>query len=591
MSKETSIKPNVTNVASVYGNSIPADYSSDSAKNAQTLFEWLGSFWSEIYEDPEFIENLQGARALRAAQLYLDLLENLKLQDRENAPIFHRERWHPIIIRKSQRNTGSKNMIKLVDDGTVVLGKQTHEIYPEGTEISLGSKEANYKNMVVYPLDTESLKLKDVMTCISNNIADASVILGKGTDFVILDGAIAISENKDPFTGEDNEKWSKFEIIADDPSNNDEEVVLWACDAMFDKDFIYNHLGYIMRLPGQSSEIYKRVINAAWNTVASGATPLLVKSLMASICGIPTVKEDGEVVENILYNTDGTIQVITTKNVYTFPEYSELRKDIKPGKVLKRFDTLDKAIKVYSCINDLDNLHNYNEFIEDFDEFVEDVPVIDLPPALFRADVEGGFSIGWDEVDITCVGFDYNGNPKLRFPMGGSQEDDDLYWNDIWKTYENSNTSMESILDGIEYDHNFVEGKVCGRISPMKFFMKNLIGANTIIMTVKTDTLADDAPLYDPKFFAVLRNSIPSYIRLYVIEHESTYEDEYKIDGEDLTDGSPMSYDEADFEAYEEYDEEVKYRGRGKGLKTKDRVDSKWIASCCDPDDEYDTYE
>ena len=240
MSKETSIKPNVTNVASVYGNSIPADYSPDSAKNAQTLFEWLGSFWSEIYEDPEFIENLQGARALRAAQLYLDLLENLKLQDRENAPIFHRERWHPIIIRKSQRNTGSKNMIKLVDDGTVVLGKQTHEIYPEGTEISLGSKEANYKNMVVYPLDTESLKLKDVMTCISNNIADASVILGKGTDFVILDGAIAISENKDPFTGEDNTKWSKFEIIADDPSKNDEEVVLWACDAMFDKDFIYN---------------------------------------------------------------------------------------------------------------------------------------------------------------------------------------------------------------------------------------------------------------------------------------------------------------------------------------------------------------
>ena len=590
-------KLNKTRIPSESRLSFPADQGVDSSSNATTLFEWLGSFWSEIYRDPDFIKELQSARAIRVAQLYLDLLENLKLEDRENAPVFHRERWHPIIIRRSSRDTGSKGMVKLTPDTTVdhstgknvpvvMLGEQKNKTYRPCTYIQLGSKKANYQGMVVYPLEGVSAGLKSVMTCLVNNVVSASVVLSNGTDFSILDGAIAISEKQDPFTGDNSDKWPVFRTEGTEDAGEDYEVVLWACDALFDKDFIYRHLGYAMRLPSRSSEVYKRVVNAAWNVVASGATPLLLRSLMASICGIPTVKEDGEVVERVYKFADGPIQVITSKNVYEYPAGSSLRRNVRVGAELKRFDTLDKAIRVYACPTDSHRLAAYSDFLDDFDEFTEDVPFMDLPPAMFRSDIKKGFSVDWDLRDVYCTGFDSNGHPKLRFDLGGSVDDEETFWNDTWKRYESSGKSMETCLEGIEHGTIDKVGPVGCQISPMEFFMHNLIGANTLIMTVRTDTLAEDAPLYDPKFFGVVRESIPAYIRLYVVEHSSAPADRY-----DTGDAR----DDADLFVEDDYEERVVCRKTGSkkrkhGMGARDTASSKWVASCRDYD-EFDDYE
>ena len=602
MSKDTSVVPNRTAIASESESSFPAGSPDAPSRNAGILTDWLGSFWSAVYEDPEFIRYVQDARSLRAAQLYLDLLENLKLEDRQNAPVFHRERWHPVILRKSTRNTGSKGMFRLSGDGTVRLGVQDESKgYRPDTRITLGGTDANYKGMVVDPLEGESAGMVDAATCACNSIVDAGVVLGRGTGFAILDGAIAIAEDLDPFDSPVAGLFPKFDIVADDPKDNDEETVLWVSDALFDRNFISTALGYAIGLPGKSSETYKRVVNAAWNAVASGATPLLLRSLVASICGIPTVREDGEVVERVVRSDDMTLQVVTDRNVYTFPSkevvldgggtefvnYTELRKDVVPGAALKRFDTLDKAIRVYECVTDADRAARYSEFIDDFDEFTEDVPAVDLPPALFRPQLEGGFSVGWAEEDVVCVGFFDKERrlPKLMFHMEGSESDERVFWEDVWEAYAESGVSMETCLEGVDYDNIFEPGKVCGRISPMKFFMRNLIGANTLILTVRTDTLADDAPLYDPKFFGVVRSCIPSYIRLFVIEHETAYDDEYDTSGES---GSGTSVeDDAEMYAYDEYDDDVRYGGGRRGPSYSDRVSSKWVAACRDKD-EYD---
>lgn len=582
MSKETSVELNRTDIASESRSSLPADLTSERAENALELLSWLGSFWTAVYKDPDFIEYMQDARALRIAQLYLDLLENLKLEDRENIPVFHRERWHPIVLRKSQAGTGSKDMFKLVDkekdrSGIRLGDDQKDDVYPNPTMFTLGGEKIDLNDMVVYPLTGDSGVLKTVLTCICNNIANASVVLGKGSDFTILPGAIAISKKCDPFIGEMADEFPKFEILEDDPEDNDEEVVLWACDTMFDKDFVYKSIGYAMALPTGSTEVYKRVVNAAWNTVASGCTPLLLKSLMAMICGVPTVKEDGEVVEQIV--EDEILQVITDKNVYTFPLNAELREDVVIGAKLKRFDTMDTAVRIYPCITDVDRIGLYNEFVKNTEEFSQDVPFVDLPPALFRSDLENGFSVGWEEVPVYFEGLDKNKNPRFRFDLEGSDLDNDTFWQDVWKDYEDAGVSMATLLDCVDGDTIFEAGREVGVISPIKFFIKNLIGANTIIMTVRTDTLADDAPLYDPKFFGVVRECVPSYIRLYVIEHETVSENPE-------TPGSTVTADdEADMYVYDDFDDEVEYNGRGKKAKVRDHVDSKWVAACRD---EYD---
>ena len=141
---------------------------------------------------------------------------------------------------------------------------------------------------------------------------------------------------------------------------------------------------------------------------------------------------------------------------------------------------------------------------------------------------------------------------------------------------------METCLEGLEYDKIFAVGKVAGKISPMKFFMKNLVGANTLIITVRTDTLADDAPLYDPKFFNVVRECIPAYLRLYVIEHEKIQSDAdyYNSEGSDIS-------DEADSYAYDEYDDDVDLYSK-RGPRGRDKVSSKWVAACRDEYDDED---
>ena len=590
----------------------PSGYTPDMAKASATLMDWIGSFWSEVYSDHEFIKTLQEARGLRMSQLYLDLLEGLALQDRGSAPVFHRERWHPVVVRKSWRNVGSPEMFRLVSGGTVVLGDQTHPAYPEGTRITLGGRNIEYRDLVVYPLRGASEGLKGVATCLASGISGDPVVLSAGTGFMLLDGAIAVPSDQDPFTGENASKFPKFEVDTDDPDNPDEEVVLWACDAMFDKGFVGDHLGYVFGIGTESTEACRRAVNAVWDAVASGCSPLLLKSLMAAICGVPTVKHDGEVVERIDRGDDG-ILVTTDKEVYRLPPESELRKNVVPGAKLSRFDTLDASVKIYAGLNGDSAESAFGEFLGDLDVLKQDIPSLDLPPALFRSSVDDGFSVGWAEEDVTCEGFDVHGHPRLRFPIGGSDNDEDTFWQDTWDSYEESGVSMEDCLEGLNYDSDFKAGKVCARISPMRFFMRNLIGANTLVMSVRTDAIAEDSLLYDPRFFGFLRSVVPSGVRLYVIEHDIVGGESFCLDesmdsndsndsadsidsngdgielsrGEDGSGRSGVS-ESTDMFAYDEYDEEFSTEGRGRrGARTRDGVDVKWVAKCRDRYDEY----
>lgn len=563
MSKETSIEPNRTVVPAESSSSFPADLTDGRSKDATMLVEWLGSFWTEVYEDPEFIEYLQDARALRIAQLYLDLLENLRLEDRSNAPVFHRERWHPIVLRRSQAGTGSKSLFRLVNDGTLVLGEQTDPVYPPGTVVTLGGEKVDLEGMVLYPLDR---RLKSVLTCISNNIADASVVLSAGSDFAVLDGAIAISKDCDPFTGSNADRFPKFEVVAENPEDNDVETVLWGCDSMFDDGLLYRNVGYALALPSASTETMKRTINAVWNAVSSGCTPLLLRSMMACICGLPTVIEEGEVVSSIV-DEDGETVVITDRNAYRLPVGSVLRKDVFVGASLSRFDTLDMAIRVYPFTTDPSRLPLYNEFVSELEDFVKDLPAIDLPPAFFDVPVKEGFSVDWNEVPVELVGYDSNGNPKLRFPLEGSESDENAFWEAVWDRYEAAGRSMAECFG---FDVEETSDGVVGTVRPIEFFLRNLVGSNTLVVTVRSDTVSPDAPLYDPKFFGALRSCIPSYVRLLAIEHASVPDDRSDLAG---------AYDEADIALHDDKDDNMVYNART-GAGFSDGVSFRWVAAC-----------
>ena len=144
-------------------------------KSGNTLYSWLGSLWRGLHKGDWMIRGLQESRGIRIAQLYLDVLEAAKLQDRYGAPVFHRELWHPIVVRLSKRDTSRENMLKIGIDG--VLGEQGEgSVYGEGTELFLG-RPANFENYVTYPIDED---IAGGAVTIVDNIVNPSVFMERG---------------------------------------------------------------------------------------------------------------------------------------------------------------------------------------------------------------------------------------------------------------------------------------------------------------------------------------------------------------------------------------------------------------------------
>ena len=225
----------------------------DFAKTGNTLAEWLGHFWTRIYENIDLVKSSQQGNGLLAAQLYLDFLEYIDLIGRNTVPVFHRERWHPIIIRRSQANTGNANMLRIGMDPTPVIGAQTAAGFVQGDIFQIGG-HAEYTSSISYPLDDN---IADILTCVTNNILSPSSVMIRGTDFLVRENTIFFLRTNDPFAN------SEYPVrtVTNPDGTTDEELLLWASDTLFDRDYVYNHIGYVLGIKAQSTEFYQRAIN------------------------------------------------------------------------------------------------------------------------------------------------------------------------------------------------------------------------------------------------------------------------------------------------------------------------------------------
>lgn len=539
---------------------------------AKQLFSWLRTFWTQLYKDKKFVKSLQGYRALRMAQLYLDLLENVQLLDHTNSPVFHRERWYPIVVRKSRRNTGNVTTLKLGNASGAVLASpekgQPAGVYKEGQKLYIGSKN-EYEGLVTYGLDDE---IVSVVSCIVDSVAEPTITLVNGVDFKIVDRSIVIRKDRDPFT--DGSGFATFTIPESPDAAEDEEAVLWACDTLIDKDFVFKYSGYAIGLKTPSNEICKRIVKEVWDATTDGLSMRHLKDVLAALCCVPQILEDKERVEYV-YEADGRTKVITDKNVYMLgPNVGEdeLRAAVKAGNTLYRGDLLDKSIRIYPFVRRLSDVNRFTEFDEE--QFKKDLTSLEIPAALVRSDFCNGFYVGWDEVDVLCNGFDKNGNPKLSFDIGLDDYDDVKYWSSVWAEFEKAGKSMEGCFKGLN-SANIVEGSTCGKVSPLEFFLEYLVGANTLIVVVDTDKIAEDAPLYDPNFFNAFRKLIPEHIRLYFVEHGTAINDDYFGD---IDSAAEDSVSDSVFAG--EYEDDM--------YDSDDDVDTKWIRRCKHRDSEDD---
>lgn len=479
------------------------------AKNAgDTLYSWLGSLWRGLHKGDGMVRGLQASRGIRLAQLYLDILEAVRLQDRNGAPVFHRELWHPIVVRGSKRDTAQENMLTIGANG--VLGpQQLEDPYGVGTVLRMG-RLANFADYVTYPVDA---KIAGGALTIVDNIVNPTVFLESGTDFVIRNGSIIFHRDNDPLG--DDSKFDRYDVVGWDPENpdrSDMEAVLWASDVLIDKNYVSEHISYALGADSPSSDVVKRILNAAWSSVASGLTPELIRTLMAAMLNVPVIQNETETVVDIATSGDGIV-VHTDCGEYRISPKARLLGNIGIGTVLKRGDFLDESLRMYQYLNVASAYETgYSVPVE------LDVPSVVMSPSILRARTEYGVYAMWGKSVVKksrSSPLDANGNPHLYFDVGGMDSDVSAFWSDVWKSAEDRGTSMADII-----------GQEGSLVSPAAFFMKHLVGANTLFVVVDKSQIDDTSMMRNPMFFDMLSDVVPSAMRLFLVEHSSVGEDD-----------------------------------------------------------------
>jgi len=490
----------------------------DFVQDGNLLAEWLGAFWSQIYENKELATHMQYGQGLLAAQLYLDYLESINLLDRRNAPPFHRERWNPITIKLSEANTGNAAMLRIGMDPTPIIGPQTSNSFVQGEVFKIGG-HAEYTNAVSYPLDDS---ISDVLTSVVDNIITPETVLTRGTDFIVREGTIFFLRDKDPFDD------SAFPVrtVVDDDGVEDQEILIWATDILIDRDYIYNYVGYILGLKTASNEFYQKLLNGVWDLYNFGTPISYFQSALGAILGEPTILGSSETVDVILTEPDH-IQVITDARVYTLSPDATLRTSVITGATLTFGEFLTDTIRLYDTLDPM-KLNAVSEFGE---QLKTDVYSLFFGSAMLKADVQAGVAATWEVSDIVHAGTDANGNPKLKFTLYGTQDDIDAYWTNFWTYLEDNNlsseTCFEAYLDAIVVP---VEGAVYGRVAPLEYFMRYFLRANAMVVVVESSKLTSPPTDRSPvSLLSLVHETLPAHILLYVVEHVRPTPEEYDL--------------------------------------------------------------
>lgn len=566
---------------------VPAGYIDDAANN---LLTFLGSFWRNIHEGRELVKGLQSVRGVKAAQFYLDLLESLKLQDRRGMPVFHRELWKPLVIRRSQCNSANENVLRLgsgADLGPQAPGSK----YGEGTELKIGVM-GSLKGYVTYPVEGD---IKAIVSGITNNVINPTVSYKVSQDFpsddvIYVNGTIIFPEDKDPFAPDSG--FEAYDVVDDvrDSSKSDVETVLWASDALIDKDYIRDHMAYAIGVACESTDITKRILNAEWDAINCSMTPELFRTLVAAILNIPVIQEAEETVRGVAELEDGSKLVRTDAHEYTVYSKAALRDCVAPGAVMHRGDLLDQSVKVYPLLTDVspEKLAGTTEYA---DIVKLDVPVISMPRTILRTKTSNGLFVDWTPTDILWDG-DYYGpkdedNPngkyrKLYFKLGGPEADVAAFWEDVWAEADRNGVDLDDVFADCEYSESSSSSPGAWQIIPAAFFLQHLLGANTLIVTFDRRQVEDAARIHDQLFFNLLTKAMPSGMRLFFVEHLYVDDDRDTLTMECPEGDEPAACDDAEPFVAEDVDDEVTYNSlpgmKGKRMPTyEDQVEIKFL--------------
>lgn len=491
------------------------NYPTKAETDPEVLYRSLGTFWTNIFQDKLVLRGYTTALAEEIIQRYYDLTEVVNSYSVKDVPIFHKEKWKPILVYKSK--FGSEPFV--FEQGKATFGPQSeNDVYYRDVVFQFGFPKRPTANVYIVNVGDD---FKD-FGVIADKIFSPSRVFMKGTDVVLIDGTLYFNYNifDDPniarmeVIGENGQVETFIDVNGN--TQNEELIILWAYHAELDQNILFNNFGYIFNLHLDNDQFFKDILKAVFDLHVAGPTVANIKTICASFMGIKPITESEETVVEIF--TDSRNQfVVTDHNVYKFELEHTLRTDVVVGKTFFVGDILVSAVEYY------DNVQTPGWWKSSMTLNNK----LALSQYLFLGDYEKQLVFP-NELDLITL--DAAGN--IVFPVEGVSTDVAQF-----NAHLNSDTVNKA---AIKAEFNLINAGDAAPIQPVDFLMENFLKMNTIFLKFQFISHNEQS-----KFLAllpILRAQLPPYV--YII-----FGLDLQIDTEsyeNLNDATVISFDTGD---------------------------------------------
>ena len=420
----------------------------------EQLLRLLGGFWSDTYQGQDFLGEALLARANLTGQTFDRLQEAIDCRSRLDVPLFRKENWRYLSIKKSTV-ASFPNMY-----GEAVA-------YGEGA--LYGKRSASLP--FVYPIDEELFDCK----LITNRLSESSVNLVSGLDFIIDENLNVIRLKANPF--DNTEFQSQF---LDD---GDEEVILWMYRPKIDRQYVYQHFGYVIDMWAKTSQEYKDLVNNIYDSLVLGTSVGKTLDAISLATGIPFAKGN-ETVVDISEDRHNKL-VLTDKNVYK----------LSPRAVV--------TVSIGDALSVDQSITNALEFFE-FNRGIVPESVVGI--SLFKDLLPGDYlsEIGFkNELTDLIVETTLDGKTKVSFEIGGHPFDVEAFWDDVHNRGLASGKTLANLLDTrVNKEGEPSASNLPKQINPFGFLVQNVLRHGAFIVKVKAEAVDGRAAGIDKLSYA-----------------------------------------------------------------------------------------
>jgi hypothetical protein len=308
------------------------------------LERYISKFWTQVFNDSVFIDNLLNGLEDRYAQTEQDISVLNNALSRYTIDVYRKQLWLFTTYTESQMNQDAMTFDQedIFFNGVYQFGDSTHTFF-------------------TLPIDSSIKKIP----FITSSPVNPEIILQENVDYMVNYEQNLIFFRDNPFNMNFNKR---FVESSDDP---DLGIALWLYHADKDYNDIDDIYAKTVKLNVQSSEYFKRIVNAIWDLRVEGGTLNNVNKLLTSTIDADFITTGGELTK--IFSEGDREWVEISGKLYSAPSGTEVLPNI--GDTILDGQMIWGGVQIFTGLDDID-----------FDSF----PALQLGPNFIGNEFTGG---------------------------------------------------------------------------------------------------------------------------------------------------------------------------------------------------------